>query len=115
MMVGRTWKAKKKPRLPSEPVGMARLPKTNFAPSVVKPRYLDEPPADPLERDLEPAKRSEVCSQGFAFEDEHRKDELKSESGEDEPPVDLPPVIGEEPRNADEKHDAENAAAYGDE
>src|SRR5690554_5270662 len=36
MMVGRTWKAKKLPRLPSLPGLTARSPKTKRAPSVVK-------------------------------------------------------------------------------
>jgi hypothetical protein len=42
-MVGRTWKAKKKPRLPSVPGPSARSPKMNLAPSVVKFRSLTKP------------------------------------------------------------------------
>ncbi|OPZ61908.1 MAG: hypothetical protein BWY86_00621 [Candidatus Aminicenantes bacterium ADurb.Bin508] len=42
MMVGSTWKAKKKPRLLG-PELLARLPKTKVAPSMVKLRRLTTP------------------------------------------------------------------------
>ena len=43
MIVGRTWKAKKKPRLPSAPGPAPSGPKTNCAPSAAKLKRMTNP------------------------------------------------------------------------
>ena len=78
MMVGRTWNAKMKPRLPSVPGPLARFPNTNAAPSEAKLKNLTNSAAECTEEP--PA--------GVGLQNDEGEQELHHDADADELPVD---------------------------